>query len=69
MTPLRERMLEDLRLRGLSPRTQEAYVGAVRQLAAHYHKPPDPAMPQRRRTPPPSVFFTCGTSNRSRPTP
>jgi len=41
MTPLRERMLEDLRLRGLSPRTQEAYVGAVRQLAAHYHKPPD----------------------------
>ncbi len=41
MTPLRERMLEDLRLRGLSPRTQEAYVGVVRQLAAHYHKPPD----------------------------
>jgi site-specific recombinase XerD len=41
MTPLRERMLEDLRLRGLSSRTQEAYVGAVRQLAAHCHKPPD----------------------------
>jgi site-specific recombinase XerD len=41
MTPLRERMLEDLRLRGLSSRTQEAYVGAVRQLAAHYHQPPD----------------------------
>jgi site-specific recombinase XerD len=41
MTPLRERMLEDLRLRGLSPKTQEAYVGAVRQLAAHYHKSPD----------------------------
>lgn len=41
MTRLRERMLEDLRLRGLAPKTQEAYVGAVRQLAAHYHKPPD----------------------------
>jgi site-specific recombinase XerD len=41
MTPLRERLLEDLRLRGLSPKTQEAYVGAVRQLAAHYHQPPD----------------------------
>jgi site-specific recombinase XerD len=41
MTPLRERLLEDLRLRGLSSKTQEAYVGAVRQLAAHYHKPPD----------------------------
>ena len=40
MTPLRERMLQDLRLRGLSSKTQEAYVGAVRQLAAHAHKPP-----------------------------
>ncbi len=41
MTPLRQRMLEDMHLRGLSPKTQEAYVGAVRQLAAHYRKPPD----------------------------
>ena len=28
-------------LRGLSERTQEAYVRAVRQLAEHYHKSPD----------------------------
>jgi site-specific recombinase XerD len=41
MTPLRQRLLEDLRLRGLAPRTQEAYLGAVRQLAAHYHRSPD----------------------------
>lgn len=41
MTELRQRMLEDLRLRGLAPRTQEAYVRAVRQLAAHFHKSPD----------------------------
>ena len=41
MTLLRQRMLEDMRLRGLSPKTQEAYVGAVRQLAAYCHKPPD----------------------------
>jgi len=41
MTQLRERMLDDMRLRGLAPKTQEAYVGAVRQLAAHYSKPPD----------------------------
>ena len=41
MTPLRERMLQDLRLRGLAAKTQAAYVGAVRQLAAHAHKPPD----------------------------
>src|SRR5437867_5641145 len=41
MTPLRQRMLEDMQLRGFSARTQEAYVHAVRQLAAHFHKPPD----------------------------
>ena len=41
MTPLRQRMLDDLQLRGFSPRTQEAYVRAVRQLAAHFHRPPD----------------------------
>lgn len=41
MTPLRQRMLEDLQLRGFSPRTQEAYVRAVHQLAAHFHRPPD----------------------------
>ena len=36
MTPLRQRMLEDMQLRGLSERTQEAYVGAVRQFARRY---------------------------------
>jgi integrase/recombinase XerD len=41
MTPLRQRMIEDLQLRGLSERTQEMYVRAVRQLADHYHKSPD----------------------------
>ncbi len=41
MTELRKRMIECLQLRGLSERTQEAYVRAVRQLAAHYHKSPD----------------------------
>jgi site-specific recombinase XerD len=41
MTVLRQRMLEDLRLRGFALKTQEAYLGAVRQLAVHYHKPPD----------------------------
>jgi integrase/recombinase XerD len=41
MTPLRQRMSEDLQLRGLSARTQEMYVRAVRQLADHYHKSPD----------------------------
>lgn len=40
MTELRRRMIECLQLRGMSERTQEMYVRAVRQLAEHYHKSP-----------------------------
>ena len=40
MTPLRQRRLEDLPLRGLSARTQAMDVGAVRQLAEPSHKSP-----------------------------
>ncbi len=41
MTPLRQRMIEDMQLRGYSASTQEAYVRAVGQLAEHYHRSPD----------------------------
>jgi integrase/recombinase XerD len=41
MTPLRQRMLEDMQLRGLAARTQESYLGAVQQLALHVHRSPD----------------------------
>lgn len=41
MTHLRQKMIEDLQLRGYAPGTQEAYVRAVRQLAEHYAKGPD----------------------------
>ena len=41
MTQLRQRMIECLQLRGLSERTQQSYVQAVRLLAEHYHKSPD----------------------------
>ena len=41
MTVLRQKMIEDMQLRSLSARTQEAYVRAVRQLAEYCHKPPD----------------------------
>ena len=41
MTKLRQRMIEDMRLRGLSARTQEVYVRSVRQLAEHYRRSPD----------------------------
>ena len=40
MTPLRRRMVEDMQLRGLSEKTQDGYVRAVRQLAEHYDKSP-----------------------------
>ena len=38
---LRQRMIGDMQLRGLAPKTQRAYAGAVRQLAEHYGKAPD----------------------------
>ena len=41
MTPLRQRMLEDMQLRGLAPKTQESYLRAVRQLTEYVGKPPD----------------------------
>lgn len=41
MTPLRERMIQDMQLRGFSPRTQESYARAVHKLSEHYHKSPD----------------------------
>jgi len=41
MTPLRQRLIEDMQLHGLAAKTQDAYVRAVKQLAEHYHKSPD----------------------------
>jgi integrase/recombinase XerD len=41
MIPVHQRMLEDMQLRGLAPRTQQAYLQAVQQLTDHYRKPPD----------------------------
>jgi len=41
MTVLRQKMIEDMQLRGFAFRTQEAYLLAVRQLARYYNKSPD----------------------------
>ena len=41
MSPLRVRMIEDMKLAGLATRTQALYVESVRKLAAHYRRPPD----------------------------
>lgn len=41
MTPLRQRMIEDMQLHGFAARTQEAYLTAVCQLARYYKKSPE----------------------------
>ena len=41
MTVLRQKMIEDMQLRGFAEKTQDAYLLAVRQLAKHYRKSPD----------------------------
>ncbi len=41
MTPLRQRLIQDLQLRGYADRTVEAYVRAVVQLTRFYHAAPD----------------------------
>lgn len=40
MTPLRQRYIEDMQLRGLSKSTQHVYISAVRRLAEYYGKSP-----------------------------
>jgi integrase/recombinase XerD len=41
MTPLRQRMIDALVLRGMALRTQESYIDAVARLARHYKRSPD----------------------------
>ena len=41
MTPLRQRMLDALVLRGMAARTQDSYLEAVSRLARHYARSPE----------------------------
>ena len=40
---LRQRMIEDMRMRKLSPKTQATYIRSVRQLAVYLGRSPDTA--------------------------
>ena len=41
MTPLRKRMIDDLRIRNRSPHTVDVYVRLVARFAAFYGRSPD----------------------------
>ena len=41
MTPLRQRMIEDMQVRNLAPHTQRAYVQQISQFARHFGRSPE----------------------------
>lgn len=41
MTPLRQKLIDEIQLRGFSPHTQDSYVRSVAGLAQFYHRSPD----------------------------
>ena len=43
ISPLRQRMLHDMMMRGLEPHTQQQYIRHVRRFAAYLGRPPDTA--------------------------
>jgi integrase/recombinase XerD len=50
MTPLRLRMIEDMRVRNLAPNTQRIYVDRVAKFARYFGKPPELLGPEEIRT-------------------
>jgi integrase/recombinase XerD len=50
MTPLRQRFVEDLRIRNRSPRTIERYVSLVARFAAHFGRSPELLGPEEFRS-------------------
>jgi integrase/recombinase XerD len=49
MTPLRQRMIEDMQVRNLSPHTQTSYVQQVSLFARHFGKSPEILSPENIR--------------------
>ena len=50
MTPLRQRMLEDMQIRNYSPHTIDGYLRYAAQFAKHFHTSPDHLGPEDIRT-------------------
>ena len=49
MTRLRQRMLQDMRIRNFTPATQKAYITCVAHFARHFGKSPDRLGPEQIR--------------------
>jgi site-specific recombinase XerD len=49
ISPLRQRMIEDMRMRKLSPKTQSSYIRAVRHFAGYLGRSPDTASAEELR--------------------
>jgi integrase/recombinase XerD len=49
MSELRERMSNAMCLRGMAARTQEAYIGALVELAKYYHRSPADCVSRKSR--------------------
>jgi Phage integrase, N-terminal SAM-like domain len=60
-TPLRQRMIEDMKLRNLSPHTVQAYVDRVAAFAKHFGKSPQLLGPKEVRSY--LVFLVDGTEH------
>ena len=50
MTPLRQRMLEDMQIRHFSPHTPRLYLAAVARFAQHFSRSPAHLGPEHIRT-------------------
>jgi len=57
MSPLRQRMIEDMQVRHLAPKTQLSYVQQVAAFARHFGKSPQLLGPEHIRTY--QVYLTC----------
>lgn len=49
MTPLRQRMLDDMAVRNLAKNTQSAYLQQIVSYARHFHRPPEELGPEEIR--------------------
>ena len=49
MTPLRERMIEDMRIRGMGDKAQKSHIRAIKDFAKFLRRSPDTARPEELR--------------------